>query len=517
MTTPPFVKNYLPPIVLGLSLFTVYLLTMAPGLTWAHDGMDGGDLITAAATGGVPHPTGYPTYLLLAAFFQKLPVGSLAFRTNLMSAFVTVLAAVLIYKIVADSILPSKPELNLCAAMIAGYAFGLAPLIWSQAVITEVYALQMFLTVLVLYLYTGTAPLSNRSQIYLDKWRGIVLGITMGNHITTILLLPVAFTLGSIRPRLIHDGTSQAERIAIGRLKFDTASLFRQFLFCGLGLSLYLILPLRALAHPPVNWGNAVTLRRFWWLVSGQLYVGNLFPARIEIGEILLGVQAWASLLLQQWGLIGLILACIGLIYFFSPSRLSLFTIWQLIVSSGFAIFYRSFDSYVYLLPACISISIWIGVGFGQVIASKYFVQHRLGWAISIILLIYFLGLAACHWPQVDASKDIRAEIIGVQILESAPAHAIIFVQGDEAVFATWYFHYALKQRSDLIVIATDLLHFDWYQKNLRTTYPSLVISSPFPWVETIIIANPTHAVCYARYSEQTYIECLEPLLPLLE
>ncbi len=53
------------PVVLFLSLLTVYGMTLAPGLTWANSGADGGDLITAAATGGVPHPTGYPVYLLL--------------------------------------------------------------------------------------------------------------------------------------------------------------------------------------------------------------------------------------------------------------------------------------------------------------------------------------------------------------------------------------------------------------------------------------------------------------------
>src|SRR5512134_545866 len=67
-------------------LAIAYASTLAPGITWANNGTDSGDLITAAATLGVAHPTGYPTYLLLARFFQLIPVGSLAFRTNLLSA-----------------------------------------------------------------------------------------------------------------------------------------------------------------------------------------------------------------------------------------------------------------------------------------------------------------------------------------------------------------------------------------------------------------------------------------------
>src|SRR5512136_2825733 len=95
--------RFLPPGILALFLMGVYLTTMAPGLTWANFGVDGGDLITAAATGGIAHPTGYPLYLLLARLFQYLPIGSLAFRTNLMSALASTSAAALVYSIVVRS------------------------------------------------------------------------------------------------------------------------------------------------------------------------------------------------------------------------------------------------------------------------------------------------------------------------------------------------------------------------------------------------------------------------------
>src|SRR5512140_1586656 len=90
--------------ILVVSLMGIYLRTLAPGLTWANGGSDGGDLIAAAATGGIAHPTGYPLYLLLARLFQCLPIGNLAFRTNLMSAFFTALAATLVFEVVIRSI-----------------------------------------------------------------------------------------------------------------------------------------------------------------------------------------------------------------------------------------------------------------------------------------------------------------------------------------------------------------------------------------------------------------------------
>ena len=76
-------------VLIGLFLFPffVYLDTLAPSITWRHDGADGGDLIAAAYTLGIPHPTGYPLYVLLARLFTFLPWGDIAYRVNLMSAF----------------------------------------------------------------------------------------------------------------------------------------------------------------------------------------------------------------------------------------------------------------------------------------------------------------------------------------------------------------------------------------------------------------------------------------------
>ena len=43
----PIVSRLMPLLLAGLTL-VVYLLTMAPRLTWEHAGRDGGDFITAA-------------------------------------------------------------------------------------------------------------------------------------------------------------------------------------------------------------------------------------------------------------------------------------------------------------------------------------------------------------------------------------------------------------------------------------------------------------------------------------
>jgi hypothetical protein len=503
-------QNILPPVLVAVSLTGIYLGTLAPGLTWANDGSDGGDLITAAATGGVAHPTGYPLYLLLARLIQFLPVGSLAFRTNVMSAIATVLGAVLVYKLVTRSILPSRPGLEWPAGMAAGYAFGLAPLIWSQAVITEVYALQAFLTALILYLYAGRTQCPGSDKKRLDCWRGLVLGLGMGNHVTTILIAPVALLAGSVHRQPEPDGSPRSRRYWLRNLKFDAASLLRQLAWFASGLSLYLILPLRALANPPVNWGNVVTPERLWWLVSGQLYQSYYLQSALP--EIWGRIQTGAALLLQQFGLPGIVLGLVGLIVYGASSRLYILTAWTAAIYAAFAVFYRSADSYVYLIPMCLSFAIWIGLGLAGL--ARQFPRRfsGLGLGLGILLIFYFAARSFTQVSHIDASHDLRAESFGREVLIAAPENAIVFAKGDQAVFALWYLHFALGERPDLAVLATDLLHFDWYQENLRSTYPSLVIPGPFSWPENIVHGNPLRPVCYVQYMNRVEIDCLKPL-----
>jgi hypothetical protein len=130
--------------------------------------------------------------------------------------------------------------------------------------------------------------------------------------------------------------------------------------------------------------------------------------------------------------------------------------------------------------------------------------------ALGGVLLLsgYFAFRVHNYAVNVDASGDLRAERWGTQVMTDVPNDALVFVKGDRAVFGLWYFHFALEQRSDLIIVAEELLHFDWYQETLRDTYPSLDIPAPFPWPHNIIDANPTRPVCHIRLSEQLEIEC---------
>lgn len=493
--------KYAPHIILVACLSVIYLWTMAPGLTWANGGSDGGDLITAAATGGVAHPTGYPVYLLVAQVFQLLPVSSLAYRTNLLSAFATVAAALLVYELVAHFPAVAKGHSAWLAGLIAAFTFGLAPLVWSQAVITEVYALQAFSIALIMYICFSTR------SAWRDRLSGLSLGLATGIHLTTVLLVPVVFLTNAMSERPLESFTKPSNSSWLHKWQVDGKSLLRQSAFFLTGSLIYLVLPLRASAQPPVNWGDPVTLQRFWWLVSGALYQNNL--TGLTLFSFLYRIQAWAALFLQQFGLIGLILGLTGLVLFFVPSRLHLVSLWAVIAFSAFAILYATPDSDVYLIPAILSFAIWIGLGIGGLMIGIERYSVPVGLAMGLMFLVYLAILSFQHWPQVDASHDQTAENFGTEVLSKAPAHAILFTEGDGPVFALWYFQFALHRRLDLIVVAEELLPFDWYRNTLRHVYPDLVLPefTSDLWQSSIINANPRLPVCYS-YSEEFVLDC---------
>ncbi len=487
------------PGLLLISLSYIYLRTIAPGLTWANGGSDGGDLITAAATGGIAHPSGYPLYLILARFFQLIPVGSLAYRTNLMSALFAVLTALLVYAIVFGYLLAELDEYTVSiAGLSAGFAIGLSPLFWSQAVITEVYTLHAFFIALIIYITVH----SRKKERLFDRWKGMIYGLAATNHLTALLLIPAALVLNSLDCVSSKQGVLSSTK----NININWKPLGRQIIWMFVGLLVYLLLPLRAMKQPIINWGNPVNLENFWWLISGKVY--RAYYLQDMLTTLWSKIGASVSLLLQQFGLIGIILGFLGLIVFYKKSKLYGLTIWIGFVFWTTSLIYQTSDSYLYLIPAFISFSIWIGtcVGFSIRFLKKYNPLLQLLF-LSVLIVSLVIGTTN-NWEKVDASQDDRAENFVKEVFAIVPENAIVFAEGDQAISALWYFHFALEERTDLIVLATDLLHYDWYQEAMKRVYPSLVLPGPFPWASTVVVANPTRDICYIQYDIQEEIFC---------
>jgi hypothetical protein len=344
------------------------------------------------------------------------------------------------------------------------------------------------------------------------------MGFALGNHLTSAALLPVTLLVGM----LPLPPTEPQKKKVPGRKKdarasappdwasLDWASLGRRFGAVLVGLALiYGSILWRAGTRPPVNWGHADNLSNLWWLISGALYEHLAFT--LPIDEALLRVISVAQLLLTQFGILGLLAGFYHFFGSFSLSRLSLSMVWVAATNTIFSLGYASLDSFVYLLPLFCVFAIWIGFGVGN-IAARPLVQKKkwLNLGVSLILLISLGGMAIVNYPKLDLSGDHRTQKFIKATLATLPPQAIV-VSNDRALFSLWYYHYVLKERQDIAVVARGLVGNAWYIDVLHDTYSALNISlkdvesslaeidetkAKATLMDSIGQVNPTRPVC---------------------
>jgi hypothetical protein len=466
--------------VAGVGLLVVYLLTLAPTITWAHHGADGGDLVTAVARGSIPHPPGFPTYLALGELFIRLPWGEPAWRMNLMSAVLAAGAGAL--TTVAVRVLQSRKQetrgkrageqgnrrqgagsrrqearekrqeaLNgvgsaspapisnlhppssilhspfsiLLPPLCAGLVLGLAPLLWSQALIAEVYAPAAFFATLVIVLALRGGPASVL---------GLAWGVGMGAHPTLLFMVP-----------LVAWGAWGDEQ---GRLRH----LVQAGLLALVGWGVMYGPVLLARGQTPSPWADVSTPAGWWALVTGRLYRGYLFGLPLSAWPQRL--LAWVGLLARQFTPIGAVLAGLGWAGLWRERRaLALASALAFGGFSLYAVGYDTADSLVYLAPALPLAALWLGAGL---VWATAWLGSRLRQGVWLILLLPLLQ-ATLFWGQTDLSGDRSAITWAEQLLQQAPPRAVLLTAHDVHTFTLWYVHDILDERQDIVIVDQDL------------------------------------------------------------
>jgi hypothetical protein len=227
----------LPPVIVALALYT---RTLMPGLgVW-----DNAEFQAIGPVLGIAHPTGYPTYTLLAWLGSVLlqPVGEPALRANLMSALLVSGAVGLIAGTV------TMLTRRIVAGAAAGLAFAVAPRAWEVALAADPHALHVFFVGLLMVMLVTWMLRRDRAPEHresADRWlvaAAAVYGLSLGNHALTMLLAPgIAIFVFAVAP-----------------------DLFRRpkvILACAAAVALttllvYAYLPIRSAMGPPLDYAN---------------------------------------------------------------------------------------------------------------------------------------------------------------------------------------------------------------------------------------------------------------------
>ena len=404
-------------LVLGLTLL-VYLLSLAPTVT----GEDSGELVAAAYTLGIPHPSGYPLWCLVTQPFLLLPIGDIAYRANLASAVTTALACTLLIQLLIC--LRVAPIHRIGPVLLLAFSSTL----WAQSVIAEVYPLAL-LTLVAL----GVCLCGWQAQPKSQQWMhasAFLSGLCLTAHHTVLLLYPLIFLV--------------ALKIGGRRLLLPTV-----WLALLAGASIYLYLPIRAAAHPAMNWGNPDTPARFWAQVTRSQYPSLL--AAHHSPELSLGqLKATAVFFLRQWPWPVSLLVALGALL--GARRHRVIAAAFVILSAGFALLLNFGLDYeevhiaeVFFIPAWLMVVLLLALG-----------SQRFGTRGAVATIVMALVSLPGNFQACTMAGNTVARRYGEDVLKTLPANALLFTGADYEAFPITYLQVVEGRRPDVIALNED-------------------------------------------------------------
>lgn len=449
--------------LLFFGVFAVYGATLCRTIYTGDDG----DFITAMATWGTPHPTGYPLFCLLGRLFLEiLPLGTPALRVNIMTALFGAASVGMTYRFLA-LLVPHRRFWAVFAALV----FAFAPTLWQQSLSCEVYSLTCLFLATLLYLITRW--LARPEDTRLLRLLAVTFGLSLTNHLTMALFLPGFLVLVF------------ATRRTLWREGRVLASLIGLFL---LPLALYAYLPLAARANPPVAWGNPTTPETFWAHITGAQFRDLMFSSRTLMFK---QMRDYGSYLLNEYGVWFLWLVPIGAWALWRQRRgLCLLLLYIWLANVLYAVNYAIFDIYVYYLPSYLIAAALLAVGASRMMDAVWDrlrlstdVRAHYTPLVAVVALVIPVVQMSLHYAAADKSGNYIEEDFTANILRSAPPHALV-VTGSNLSLTLWYRRFVLDERPDVTPIDRGIargmfLYGSWYFRHLWRMYPDIAHTNP--------------------------------------
>lgn len=453
-----------PAIGAALVSLALYVPTLMPDIGF----WDTGEFQAIGPVLGIAHPTGYPSYTLLAWLASVLlqPLGTEAFRANLLNALLMASAAGLVA--LAVTLLTRRRSLGLAAGLL----LGLAPTVWGNAVRADAHALHLALVASLLVVLIVWAERQRGGHPGSGRWlvaAAVIYGVALGNHALTLLLAPgIAAYLLLVEPRLLRRW-----RLILGCVAALVLTT----------VALYLYLPIRSAMDPlldyadPQAWvhldaqGNVIG--GFRYLVLGEQFRGTFSPLpSLSEGVSIIWRQIWQDLgptaLLSLGGVVAAALRW--------PRELALLGLW-FVVTWVFALGYQNagIERY-YLVP------LLVAVVFAALLAAlalemvKRYAEWRrddcpverrlprgvairaalLRWMVPSVAALALLGPALISLPstygRVDASDDRAARIWLDATFQALEPDAVIVSWWSYST-PMWYGQFVEDRRRDVLVL----------------------------------------------------------------
>ena len=425
-----------PPGVAAIGVFgvalVIYLRTLLPGPSFG----DWAEMQFIPAQLGIPHPTGYPLYVLLGWLFSLLPIGSWAYRADLLSAVAAAGAAGTCVLIAGR--LGARPVI----AAVAGLSLAVSGTLWLEATFSEMNGLHLFLVAAVIH----RALVWRAERRDKDLLIGALLaGLSVANHLLAVTVVPIilVFVLIDARARLLERPIILVQAALLGLI----------------GVSLYLFIPLRGLAGPPSIYGMFTTWEGFSTLVSGAQFRRDMhFSSEESLVNALRDVPNVLAQFAAKSNVVFVGLALIGGAIQLIRDRWA--AIMLALVAASSIFFFANYlgDLDHYLLVAWLVFAVWLAVALETVVG---WLERRLPGLgdlvrLDVLALILPLVIGLSNWTGHDQSANHVGEQFATLVFSKLPPNAVLLTYWDALTNLT-YAHCVEGQRPDVSLRAYDV------------------------------------------------------------
>ena len=336
------------------ALFALYALSAPRTVALEDDGL----FVLSSYFLGIEHPPGYPLFTLLGKLFTRLPFGSVAYRVHLASALFGALSCGALW-ICARALIEGR-----LPAYLAAFGLGVSPVFWSQSIIAEVYTLNTFFFLVLVYLGLRVCPPGLETGVPRENrrilpWMALIFGLSLSNHWPLMLLVAPAFAvlLWPMRIEILRRLPLLVFLVVLGLVPYAWMVILS---WSGLTISFY---------------GPLESFADLWYFVSraGYAQVDVSLAADLARPPQVLPVHRWCSCWsssrcsARRWprrasscsgGPSGVRIAAFLAVAFLMPTVV-------LLLLLGFE--YDAISKHVfhvYPLPAYAVVALWMGLGF---------------------------------------------------------------------------------------------------------------------------------------------------------
>lgn len=449
-----------------LLLFAGVLLAYLPFLSETVQESDGGEIATAAVTGSIVHPPGYPLFMVVNRVFLFLvqpsnPYFALCFLNALFQAMAGVLLVHLAF------LLLSRDSFGI--RMLLAYGIALSWSFYSGVIRTvsdaEVFSFHHLLTVLFIT-FVFRKILEGKARISDCFLLGVGAGLCSSHHHAIVLWAPLVL-VAIFQGRSLRQGISGVALSLLGTLIGLSPYLLLPFLFEGKPLVFYPPESVRELVAYVLRFAYGTFSLSREDSFDLRSYFDYFFQTLVSSAPLLVLVFPLAVLYLfrAKWTLL-----VSGII---ATLSLHLLFVYNIFLPSNSLIHGFYALRFFGLVALCISVCLLFFFSEG--------VPVRLKRIVSVMAFVVSLVVPSLLWPLLRDQlsnrddKTVHAEL--TSIFGELPKESVFVAGLDRLAMGLMYHQQVYHQREDIDVVVPAMLTDSRYRAGLEASYPGLHFS----------------------------------------